>query len=116
MSPQSPEKYSDLSLIQRRFIETLDDRRVTEITAAADLVGALNVETLDFLRNAKPETLRFLKEARTEEIENLKDGIRLVVATQLLGRVGRWTIVTLFGTIAGTLLIWDGLSKLWKKQ
>jgi hypothetical protein len=40
-------------------------------------------------------------------VANLEEGIRLVVALQLLGRVGKWSVVTLFSAFVGTILIWD---------
>lgn len=96
-------KSVDLTEPQRVLLTTLTDQRVANLINLADVIGDMNVDGLEFLRrlgdprfaaltnflsHAKPETLVFLTEARPEEVANLEEGIRLVVALQLLGRVG----------------------------
>lgn len=115
-------KSVDLTDPQRVLLTTLTDQRVANLLNLADVIGDMNADGLEFLRrlgdprfealtnflsHAKPETLVFLTEARPEEVANLEEGIRLVVALQLLGRVGKWSIVTLFSAFVGTILIWD---------
>lgn len=106
--------YPEITQAQWATLVALTDQRCTNLLDAADFIADLPEETRDFLRQAKPETLEFLRDARPEEIGKLKDGIQLVVATQLLGRVGRWTVVTLFGTFMGMLLLWDKVAAWWK--
>lgn len=107
--PDRPE-YPEITKAQWAVLVALTDDRCTGLLDAIDLVRDLPDETREFLRNAKPETVTFLREARPEEIAKLQEGIQLVVATQLLGRVGKWTIVTLFGTFVGMMMIWDKVS------
>lgn len=109
-----PEKYAELSLIQRRFIETLDDEKVVAITEAASLLRALPDEAKEFLRGAKPETLTFLKDLRPDEINELANAIENTKAFRRAGKLVRWGIVTLFGTFVGISMIWDKVSSLWK--
>jgi hypothetical protein len=118
-------KSVDLTEPQRVLLTTLTDQRVVNLLSLADLIGDMNADGLEFLRrlgdprfealtnflsHAKPETLTFLTEARPDEVANLQEGIRLVVAIQLLGRVGKWSVVTLFSAFVGAILIWDKVS------
>ncbi|WP_445490165.1 hypothetical protein [Rhodopseudomonas sp. RCAM05734] len=109
------QRYRGLTPAQEAVLVALTDQRCANLLAAADFVADLPVHAKDFLRDAKPETLDFLRDARPEEITNLKEGIQLVVAAQLLGRVGRWVVITIFGMIVGSLLIWDRLVSHWFK-
>lgn len=111
---QDRPKYPEITEAQWAALVALTDERCKGLLEAIDLVRDLPDETRDFLRSAKPETVTFLREARPEEIAKLQEGIQLVVATQLLGRVGRWTVVTLFGTFVGMMIIWDKVSAWFK--
>jgi hypothetical protein len=100
----------------------LSEQRGANLIQTADLIGDMNADGLEFLRrlgdprydaltrflaSAKPETLTFLTEARPEEVLNLQEGIRLVVAIQLLGRISKWGAVTFFGVFVSMILIWE---------
>jgi hypothetical protein len=100
----------------------LSEQRGARLIQTADLIGDMNADGLEFMRrlgdprfepltrflaNAKPETLTFLTEARADEIKNLQEGIRLVVALQLLGRIGKWGAVTFFGVFVSMIFIWE---------
>jgi hypothetical protein len=115
----------ELTEPQRVLLATLTDQRVANLLNLSDIIGDMNSDGLEFLRrlgdprfepltnflsHAKPETLVFLTEARPEEVANLQEGIRLVVAIQLLGRVGKWSVVTLFGAFMSAILVWDKVS------
>src|SRR6218665_3813249 len=105
-------KSVELTEPQHVLLKTLTDQRVANLLGLADIIGDMNADGLEFLRrlgdprfealtnflsHAKPETLTFLTEARPEEVANLQEGIRLVVALQLLGRISKWGAVTFFG-------------------
>ncbi|MGM5018739.1 hypothetical protein [Tardiphaga sp. 367_B4_N1_1] len=115
----------DLTEPQRVLLTTLTDQRVLHLLNLADIIGDMNTDGLEFLRrlgdprfealtnflsHAKPETLTFLTEARPEEVANLQEGIRLVVALQLLGRISKWGAVTFFGVFVSMVLIWEKVS------
>jgi hypothetical protein len=115
----------DLTEPQRVLLTTLTDQRVLHLLNLADIIGDMNTDGLEFLRrlgdprfdaltnflsHAKPETLTFLTEARPEEVANLQEGIRLVVALQLLGRISKWGAVTFFGVFVSMILIWEKVS------
>jgi hypothetical protein len=115
----------DLTEPQRVLLTTLTDQRVLHLLNLADIIGDMNADGLEFLRrlgdprfealtnflsHAKPETLTFLTEARPEEVANLQEGIRLVVALQLLGRISKWGAVTFFGVFVSMVLIWEKVS------
>jgi hypothetical protein len=68
----------------------------------------------NFLAHAKPETLTFLTEARPEEVANLQEGIRLVVAIQLLGESASGASSLYSAPIVGAILNWDKLAA-WRK-
>lgn len=107
-------KYPEITEAQWAVLVALTDERCKGLLEAIDFIRDLPDETRQFLRDAQPETVKFLRGARKEEIEKLQEGIQLVVATQLLGRVGRWTVVTLFGTFIGMMMIWDRLASWFK--
>jgi hypothetical protein len=111
--PDRP-KYPEITQAQWAALVALTDDRCSGLLEAIDFIRDLPDETREFLRDAKPETVKFLREARPEEIAKLQEGIQLVVATQLLGRVGRWTVVTLFGTFIGVMMIWDRMAAWFK--
>ncbi|SNS35728.1 hypothetical protein SAMN05216374_0959 [Tardiphaga sp. OK246] len=115
----------DLTEPQRVLLTTLTDQRVANLLSLADIIGDMNADGLEFLRrlgdprfealtnflsHTKPETLTFLTEARPEEVANLQEGIRLVVALQLLGRISKWGAVTFFGVFVSMVLIWEKVS------
>lgn len=106
----SSDRYHSLTPAQEAVLVALSDQRCANLLASADFVADLTEDAKDFLRDAKPETLKFLKDARDVEISELQNGIELVRAFRTTGRVMRWTIVTLFSTLIGFLLIWDRLS------
>ena len=110
------ERYNELPIIARRFLETLDDERVRSIVLAADVFGDMDAETLILLRNPKPELIRFLVEMREAEIEELQNAIDLVRAFRRTGRVVRWSIATLFGAFVSMVLIWDKVSSWFKAR
>ena len=120
----------ELTEPQRVLLTTLTDQRVSNLLNLADIIGDMNADGLEFLRrlgdprfepltkflgHAKPETLTFLTDARPEEVANLQEGIRLVVAVQLIGRIGRWAVITFFGMFVGMALIWDKVAA-WLKS
>ncbi|MCK1693750.1 hypothetical protein [Bradyrhizobium sp. 144] len=107
-------KYPEITEAQWAALVALTDDRCKGLLEAIDFIQDMPDETRQFLRDAQPETVKFLRGARKEEIEKLQEGIQLVVATQLLGRVGRWTVVTLFGTFIGMMMIWDRLAAWFK--
>ena len=105
MPPRESGGYTD---VQIAFWRGLTDQRVANLWEVADLIGDMNHDSREFLRSigapenkallkffreARPETLEFLSSARANEIEKLRDGIQYVVATQLLGRFGRWGLL-----------------------
>ncbi|UFS77236.1 hypothetical protein LPB73_07620 [Tardiphaga sp. 37S4] len=118
-------KSVDLTEPQRVLLTMLTDQRVANLLNLSDIIGDMNADGLEFLRrlgdprfealtnflsHAKPETLTFLTEARPEEVANLQEGIRLVVALQLLGRISKWGAVTFFGVFVSMVLIWEKVS------
>ena len=118
-------KSVELTDPQHVLLKTLTDQRVLHLLNLADIIGDMNADGLEFLRrlgdprfealtnflaHAKPETLTFLTEARPEEVSNLQEGIRLVVALQLLGRISKWGAVTFFGVFVSMVLIWEKVS------
>ena len=112
----------DMTAAQLAALTMLTEQRGLNLLQLADIIGDMTPRGLEFLRrlgdpshddltefllHAEPETLKFLGDLREEEVATLKDGIRLVVAVQLLGRVGKWSVVTLFGALVGSILIWE---------
>jgi hypothetical protein len=119
MAGTKPVELTDAQFIA---LQMLTEQRGANLIQLADLIGDMNPDGLEFLRRlgdprfepmtdfftqAEPETFKFLTKVRPEEIETLKEGIRLVVAIQLLGRVGKWSAVTLFSAFVGAILIWE---------
>ena len=102
-----PDRYADLSLIARRFIETLDDEKVVRLTEAADLIRDLPTEARDFLRNADKGTLKWLERASPEDIGLLQYGVKIVLASKILGRA-LWISMAAFVVMAvGVVALWD---------
>jgi hypothetical protein len=108
------DRYADLPLTTRRFLEVLSDQRVANILLASDVFGDMDADTLRIIRNLKPELLKFLGEMREDEIEELQNSIELVRAFRRTGRVVRWSVGTLFATFVGVMLVWDKVSAWFK--
>lgn len=102
-----PDRYADLSLIARRFIETLDDERVVRLTEAADLIRDMPAESRDFLRNADKGTLRWLERASPEDISQLQYSIKFMGASKILGRALWISLVAFAGMALTVVTLWD---------
>ena len=129
-----PERYIELPLVARRFLETLTDERVVQITEAADLIrdlqpGArefleqtdaatlkalkgviLRPELVKFLNNAEPVTINFLSGMRDEEVGDLKNGVAYARAFRLSGRFLKFSIGIMFATTVGAVYLFDKFS------
>lgn len=65
--------------------------------------------------NELPEkTQEFLSQLREDDIETLKDGLRLVMATQTVGKLVKWVIVGVVGTFIGTVMLYENILKVIK--
>jgi hypothetical protein len=91
-----PERYADLSLIARRFIETLDDEKVVQMTEAAALIRDLSPEAKAFLRSAEPTTLKWLERADEEKLKKVDEAIQFMSNAEFMGK---WTWRGIFGFI-----------------
>ena len=131
-----PERYAELSLVARRFLETLTDEKVVQLTEAADLIrelpsGArdfleqtdietfkalrnirLRPEVIKFLDNTEEDTIKFLTGMRKEEVSDLKNGVAYARAFRLAGRFMRFSIGILFATVVGAVYLFDKFSGL----
>lgn len=114
---------------QFALLQMLSTQRVANLVQLVDLIGDMNHDGLEFLRRlgdpryeamtkflakAEPQTFEFLAQAQDRDITTLNEGLRLVSAFQLVGRVMRVAIITVFGTFVGMTLIWDKVS-IWLK-
>ena len=59
-----------------------------------------------------PETQKFLRELRPEDVGLLSEAIKLVRSLLTVGRVAKWTIVTILGAFVGMAMLGDALIKL----
>lgn len=57
-------------------------------------------------------TQKFLRELRDEDIGLLSEAIRLVRSLLTVGRVVKWTIVTIVGAFVGMAMLGDAIMKL----
>jgi hypothetical protein len=106
-----PERYAELSLIQRRFIETLDDEKVVQMTEAAALIRDLSPEAKGFLRSAEPETLKWLEKADKEKLQKVDAAIQFMSNAEFMGK---WTwrgvagFILLSGAFFTAFTFWKG--------
>ena len=120
----------ELTDVQFYALQMLTEQRGVNLIQLADVIGDMTPQGLEFMRRlgdpshealttflstARPETFKFLAEARDFEIEKLRDGLRMVVAFQMVGRAVRNGTVLLFGTFVGMALIWDKVAA-WLKS
>ena len=63
-------------------------------------------ELTDLKVTLQPRVVAFLSELREEEVTLLIQGIRLVRALLILGRVIKWLIVTAATTFIGAVALW----------
>lgn len=59
-----------------------------------------------------PKTKEFLSELRDEEVETLKDGMRLVTATMIVGKFVKWCIVGVLGIAVGIVMFGESVAKI----
>jgi len=59
-----------------------------------------------------PETKEFLSQLRKEDVALLKDGLRLVNATQIVGKFVKWVIIGLLGILAGIVMFGESIMKI----
>jgi hypothetical protein len=57
------------------------------------------------------ETREFLARLRAEDLKTLEDGIRLMVAIQVVGKFSKWLIITIVGFIFGAVMLWESILK-----
>jgi len=58
------------------------------------------------------ETKEFLSNLRKEDVLLLKDGLRLVNATQIVGKFVKWVIIGLLGILAGIVMFGESIIKI----
>lgn len=112
------DKYADLPLEVRVYLETLGSEGVVHLANAVRFYDEISVPrdgkiaAADFLREAKPRTLEWLKEARKEEIDQLDEAIKLVRSGRTVGRFMKWAAITLIGAFIVMSQFGDAVSKL----
>lgn len=112
------DKYADLPLEVRVYLETLGSEGVVHLANAVRFYDEISVPrdgkiaASDFLREAKPRTLEWLKEARKEEIDQLDEAIKLVRSGRTVGRFMKWAAITLIGAFIVMSQFGDAVSKL----
>lgn len=64
------------------------------------------------------ETREFLAQLREDDIKTLKDGLRLVTATMIVGNFVKWVIVGILGIAVGIVMFGESVGKIlaWFKQ
>ena len=57
-------------------------------------------------------TQRFLRELREDEVRELTEAIALARAMRRVGRLVRWIIITIVGTLLATVALGDAIGKI----
>ena len=71
-----------------------------------------DAEAVERLVELPPETREFLAQLRQEDINTLKDGLRLVNATMIVGKFVKWCIIGLLGILAGVVMFGESVMKI----
>lgn len=58
------------------------------------------------------ETREFLSQLREDDIKAMRDGLRLVTATMIVGKFVKWCIVGVLGIAVGIVMFGESVAKI----
>lgn len=71
-----------------------------------------NARPVDRMVELPEETREFLSQLREDDIRTLKDGLRLVTATMIVGKFVKWVIVGVLGIAVGIVMFGESVAKI----
>jgi len=71
-----------------------------------------NARPVDRMVELPEETREFLSQLREDDIRTLKDGLRLVTATMIVGKFVKWVIVGILGIAVGIVMFGESVAKI----
>ncbi len=69
-------------------------------------------ETVERMTELPPRTKEFLSKLDDDDIETLEDAMQFYATVRTLGRVGKWTVLTILAIIVGFVSLYENLMKM----
>lgn len=68
--------------------------------------------TVERMTELPPRTKEFLSKLDEDDIETLEDAMQFYATVRTLGRVGKWTVLTVLAIIVGFVSLYENLMKM----
>ncbi|MDL2334272.1 hypothetical protein [Brucella inopinata] len=69
--------------------------------------------TVNRMGELPERTKEFLSKLDEDDIETLEDAMQFYSTVRTLGRVGKWTVLSILAVIVGVVSLYENLLKMW---